>query len=175
MSWTESPAVVKSTRRIGTFAATVTMDESAVDEIEITKHPVQRGATIADHAFVKPATLTIKVAFDSAERPVEETYRLLREAQAAREPFEVVTGKRMYKDMLMQSIAVTTDKTTESVLSCTIKLEQVLLTDVVVTNVPPRARQKTPSKTAETQKSSAKQVQPGTTAAKKLFSAVTGK
>lgn len=43
-------------------------------------------------------------------------------------PFDVVTGKRTYNNMLIRAIEVTTDKTSENVLNCTLTLREVIMT-----------------------------------------------
>jgi hypothetical protein len=162
MSWNEAPqpVTIRSTRRFGDMQATVTIDESGSDELEITQHPVQRGAAITDHAYVKPASLSMKLGWDATERPLEETYQRLLDLQAEREPFVIVTGKRIYRDMLFKTIAVTTDKATERVLMVSASFQQVIIVDVVLTTVPPRAKQANPGKTGATTKAGAKQAKP---------------
>lgn len=165
MSWNEAPqpVVMRSFRRVGEIRATVTIEESGTDDLEITQHPVQRGAAITDHAYVKPAALSLRLGFDATERPLEETYQQLLDLQALREPFEIITGKRVYRDMLFKSIAVTTDKATELILSVNCSFLQVILVDVVVSNIPPRRNQKNAGKTGATQKAGAKQAKPEAT------------
>ena len=106
----------------------------------------------------------MRVMFAATEKQsLEEIYQALLDLQADREPFEVVTGKRVYRDMLFKSINVT-DKATESVLAVACVFQQVILVDVVLTTVPPRAKQKNPGKTGGTEKAGAKQAKPLTTA-----------
>lgn len=160
--WIEAPQpiVIRQDRRIEQIYATLVVDESGTDELEMTQHPVQRGANITDHAYVKPSQLTMKIMFDDSEMPLEESYAALLDLQASREPFEIITGKRMYQNMLFKSIGVTTDKATEQVLAVSCSFQQVILVDVVVTTVPPRPVQKTPGKTGGTDKAGPKQAKP---------------
>lgn len=163
MAWNEAPepVTIRTARRFGDIEATVTIEETGSDELEITQHPVQRGAAITDHAYVKPAGLALRVMFAASEdRTLEETYQALLDLQASREPFEIVTGKRIYEDMLFKSIGVTTDKITENVLAVSCTFQQVIIVDVVLTTVPPRAQQKNPGKTGGTEKAGAKQAKP---------------
>ncbi len=37
------------------------IDHEHQDDLEITSHPVQNGANVADHAYLKPATLTMHI------------------------------------------------------------------------------------------------------------------
>lgn len=164
MTWNQAPqpVTIRTARRIGDIVATVTLDESGSDELEITQHPVQRGAAITDHAYVKPASLSMRLGWDASTRPVEETYQQLLDLQADREPFDIVTGKRIYRDMLFKSIGVTNDPKTERVLVVSASFQQVILVDVVISTVPPRAKQASPGKTGGTSKAGAKQAKPAT-------------
>ncbi len=57
----------------------------------------------------------------------QETYQEILNLQASRIPFDVVTGKRLYSNMLIRALEVTTDKTTENVLSAVLTLREVLI------------------------------------------------
>lgn len=150
-------------RAIGSFTAYVTIDESATDELEITQHPVQQGAEITDHAYIKPATLSIKAMWSNNEEPVSDIYQKLLDLQASREPFDIVTGKRAYTNMLFKSLGVTTNAETENALSVSASFTQVFITALEVVSVPPRKNQRTPGKTGKTQQAGAKSATPDST------------
>lgn len=135
-------------RSIAGFSLDAVVEEQHTDELEITEHPVEQGAAVTDHAYLKPATITIKGGVTDAgkahvegDRPSVAMYEMLRKLQGLRNPFEVVTGKRVYKNMLIKSLGVVTDQSTENVLMLNIELQQVILVNVSVVAVP-RARQK---------------------------------
>ena len=138
-------------RAIGGLSATVTLEEISSDELETTQHPVQQGASITDHAYLKPANLSMKVMWNSDDRPLAETYQALINLQASREPFDIVTGKRIYSNMLFKSLGVTTDAFTENVLSINADFVEIFVTALEVVTVPPRKQQKNPGKTGATQ------------------------
>ena len=155
-----TPATIIPRRSIGPFNATVTLEEIASDDLEITQHPVQQGATITDHAYLKPATVHIKIMFNAADAPLAETYAKLRQLQASREPFDVVTGKRVYKNMLLKSLGQTNDAQTENVLSISAELQEIFIVQVETTTVPPRKQQANPGKTGATENAGQKSAQP---------------
>ena len=166
---TATPAMVVPKRAIGPFNATVTIEEIANDDLEITQHPVQQGAAITDHAYMKPATVMVKFMYDDSEAPLAETYEKLRQLQASREPFDVVTGKRSYKNMLLKSLGQTNDANTENILSISAELQETFIVQVETTAVPPRKRQANPGKTGATEnvgQKSAKPVKDGAAAQK---------
>ena len=160
------PATFRSTRRIGNdFTAYLTVDETGEDELEISEHPVQEGAEVTDNAYKKNATLNLTIQFSEAETfvPLDETYRRMLELQESRVPFEVVTGKRLYTNMLFKSLRCTTDRKTDSVLVIQAVLREIKITQVSTTTVPPRAKQQNPGKTGATQRAGnkkAKEVKP---------------
>ncbi|STM21189.1 bacteriophage protein [Escherichia coli] len=111
--------------------------------LEITEHPVEVGAAVADHAYKKPSEVVMEVGFagggallDFASNltatsllglsPQQNVSELL-DLQESRIPFDVVTGKRLYSNMLIRALEVTTDKTTENVLSAVLTLREVLI------------------------------------------------
>lgn len=147
----------RPTRSIGGFVATVTIDEKGTDELEITQHPVQQGAQISDHAYLKPATLSVQAKWGVETGPLDETYKALLALQAAREPIDVVTGKRIYKNMLIQSLGQTNDSENENILSVDFSLQEIIIVNVEVTTVPAREKHANSQKTSGTQKSGTKQ------------------
>lgn len=138
-------ALFQSRRRhIGFIIPQVVVSEKHIDSIEIASHPVQSGANISDHAWVKPGEVTIDCSFsgggsllDLADTRVlgiqvglspTEIYQQLLALQSQCQPFEVVTSKRTYSNMLMKQIDVTTDKSNQHILKCTLTLVEVLFT-----------------------------------------------
>lgn len=176
MSLTEPPipATIVPRRSIGPFNATLTIEEIATDELEITQHPVQQGAAITDHAYLKPATVNVKIVFSDEDAPLAETYQKLRQLQASREPFDVVTGKRSYKNMLFKSLGQTNDLRTEFVLSINATLQEVFVTALEVVSVPERKKQKTPGKTGATENAGQKKAQPAEPKKKSALKALAG-
>lgn len=176
-------AVVRSPRRIGDFTAQVTVNEGHVDEVRTTDHPVERGAAITDHAFKEPARLALVVGWSNSGSAgalqgadfVRSMYARLLKLQAAREPFEVTTGKRQYKNMVITSLATDTDATTENALICIIGLREIIIVQTQTTTVPPRDVQAAPQETAETTNAGTKQAVPAKSANKTSLNAlVTG-
>lgn len=46
--------------------ANATIEENHHDELEITEHPVEQGAPISDHAFKRPAEVTLHIAWSNS-------------------------------------------------------------------------------------------------------------
>jgi hypothetical protein len=134
-------------RSIGAIYASVTVEETAIDELEITQHPVQEGAAITDHAYKQPVRLSLKVLFDDNADPLAVVYQNLLDLQQSRELIDVVTGKKAYSNMLIRSVSQTTSAQTEHVLSVTVELQEIIIAKVSYVNIPARAKQSQPSKT----------------------------
>lgn len=82
---------------------------------------------------------------------VRATYQQLLELQASRIPFDIYTGKRVYKNMLFRELMTTTEGTTENSLMITATCRQVLLVATRTVTIPinPSA-QAAPAKTTPT-------------------------
>ncbi|EAR6643814.1 hypothetical protein WAS59_000883 [Salmonella enterica] len=133
----------QQSRKIGMIVPSVVVSEKHTDTLEITEHPVEIGAAIADHAYKKPSEVVMEVGFagggsllDFASNLTatsllglspQQTYQEILDLQESRIPFDVVTGKRLYSNMLIRALEVTTDKTTENVLSAVLTLREVLI------------------------------------------------
>ena len=145
-------------RSIGGIIPDVVVEETHSDEMEITQHPVQQGAAISDHAYKKPMSLKMSVMFGKDD--IDITYRKLLDLQNKAQPVDVVTGKRSYKNMMIRSLSVTTNKDTNSILKVEAELIEVIIVSDVVTSVPARSRQKNAGKTGATEKAGSKQAVP---------------
>lgn len=146
-------------RHVGGLQFAVTLEEQHEDSVTITEHPVEQGAAINDHAYVNPATLTVRagVSDTAGEGVSREMYENLLELMKAREPFQIVTGKRLYKNMLIEGLSATTDATTENALIVTIDCREVIIVETTVVSVPPRKRHKNAGRTGGTADKGAKQ------------------
>ncbi|MBC3228300.1 phage baseplate protein [Serratia fonticola] len=137
-------------RRIAAIVPSVVITEKHSDTLEITEHPVEveAGAAVNDHAFKRAAEVTMELGFAGGGSLIdgidttrifnidtglslgtspEDVYKELLELQESRKPFDVITGKRSYKNMLIRAIEVTTDKTSENVLMCVLTLREVII------------------------------------------------
>jgi|SRR5665213_731812 len=147
---------IGATRSFAGLTGYVTIQESTVDSLEITQQPVQQGAMIADHAFKKPVNLSVTMQFkDNPLQSLAQVYQSLLALQtpvlpATLAPFTVITPKRVYTNMLLSTLGLTTDKKTEAVLAISASFQEVLLVSVGTTIVP-RSQLKNPGNNGGTQ------------------------
>ncbi|HHT0511358.1 TPA: phage baseplate protein [Raoultella planticola] len=162
----------QQSRRIGLIVPSVVISEKHNDTLEITEHPVEVGAAISDHAYRRPSEVVMQVGFAgggslldfldttsiglSAGLSPKETYQELLDLQNSRVPFDVVTGKRIYTNMLIRALEVTTDRTSENVLSAVLTLREVIITSTTTTQVAAKADMKLGANTSAVQNSGVK-------------------
>lgn len=132
--------IQSSARAIGQIYADVTVEESHRDESVITRHPVEGGATIGDHAFDLPPIVEIRGGFSNSTAGyvgyVQEQYQALLALKASKQPFDLYTGKRRYQDMLIAGISVVTDPRTEFVLMFTVVCQHITIVSTQTSSSP---------------------------------------
>ena len=163
-SYAYESILVKPRRSIGTLIPQVVVEEVHHDDLEITEHPIEQGAAIADHAYKRPADLIIRCAWSNSAsvaglgdgivqgltttvtgvqsavtgnsaQQIRDVYDSFLKLQESRVPFDVYTGKRVYANMLVRSLAATTDKNTENSLVVVATLRQVILVQTQLVTV----------------------------------------
>lgn len=155
--------LLKPTRKLGNIAVQVVVNEQTTDSLTITRQPVQQGASITDHAYMEPTSFSHTIYFTSggttlgfsAGKSLDQIYQELLTLQQSAIPFDIVTPKRIYKNMLMASLTMTTDKLTENCLAIHATYQQVIIVPVT-TAVVDRVNQKYPGSTGATQSGGAK-------------------
>ncbi|EML4892987.1 MULTISPECIES: phage baseplate protein [Klebsiella] len=162
----------QQTRKIGLIVPSVVISEKHSDTLEITEHPVEVGAAISDHAYRRPSEVVMQVGFAgggslldlldttsfglSAGLSPREVYQNLLDLQNSRVPFDVVTGKRLYSNMLIRAMEVTTERSTENVLSAVLTLREVIITSTTTSQVAAKADMKEGANTSAVQNSGVK-------------------
>lgn len=170
----------------------ITIEEVHSDEMEITDHPVEQGATISDHAYARPSEVIITMAWSnspnnsgplnqllgaaanaspvlqkvigaaelvggvvtalSSGSPVAmQKYNAILQFYNNRSLFNVYTGKRVYKNMLIKSLATTTDQRTENSLILRMTLKQILMAQTQTVTVPDSSVMANPEQNGATQ------------------------
>ena len=76
-----------------------------------------------------------------------EMYKAFLDLQASREPFDVLTPKRAYKNMLITSISMTTDNASENALILDVGMREVIITKTALIDGKPQSEQAMPEKT----------------------------
>src|SRR5260363_467077 len=148
--------LIRARRSIGEIVPNVVSEEVHQDALTITEHPVEQGAAIADHAYVRPAEVVMRCGFG----PGNAFFRMessdpawmsqqLRALQASRQPFDVIPGKRAYRNMLIRQLTVTTASEREHARMISAALRQILIVQTQTATLPPSEHHAAPEKTAE--------------------------
>lgn len=157
--------LLKSGRSLAGIIPNVVLEESHTDELTITNHPVEQGAAITDHAFKNPAQVTVHYGFSQSGVNVlslsgggdpKSIYDLLLQIQASRVPFDLVTGKRSYQNMLIASLSVTTDHESENALLVTAAMREILIVETSTVTLAPKDAQAEPEKTGDVENAGTK-------------------
>lgn len=112
-------------RSIGGVFVDVVISEEHTASMEIAEHPVERGAKISDHAWRTPYNVKLESVID-ASRAVA-AYQQLLAVQEKAEPFSLVTGLKVYQNMLIKEIVATRDAEHSRVLKFTAELQEVII------------------------------------------------
>lgn len=148
---------------VTTIGGYVAILEEHKDELEITRHPVEQGAVISDHAFKLPISLTMQLGWSpsslaSSGLPsllgilpipslagffgsgnnslIDAVYQQFLTLQAQRALVTVYTGKRILPNMLPKLVVERTTEATENALVLTVNFEQIIIANVKSVQVP---------------------------------------
>jgi len=131
-------------RNIGPFVADVTISERHRDEMQITRHPIEIGSVIADHAFKKPIKVLLTVGFSNSSLQaqgdanyVQTVYQNFLTMQQNATPFSITTGKRTLQNMLIEYINELTNEQTENSLILEMSCEQLILVSTSTASTAP--------------------------------------
>ena len=170
---------------IGGITIAASIHEVHTDTLAVTEHPVELGAPITDHAYNRPAEVSIEAGWSNStwesikneisalisggrmeqKDYISSVYSQLVALQQSRQPFSVTTARRGYDNMLITSLTATTDVKTSNVLVVRAICRQVILVSTKSTSLPSRDNQANPANTAEVENSGTKQVKPNATPA----------
>lgn len=179
MDTTLSELFLTTKNDIGGIAIQATLEEVNTDTLQITEHPVEQGAAITDHSYVRPSEVVIKCGWSNSSlsaltnlEPVSNIdggkvtksdyisniYSQLIALQQSRKPFSITTSKRQYDNMLIAGLQVTTDNKTNSVLMVAATCRQIIIVETQAITLPPSSSQANPESTASTANNGVKQL-----------------
>lgn len=130
----------------------VVISEEHLDEVVVTRHPVDTGANVADHAYKQPSVLSCRFGWSdnsslvnsmlsgSFLRGITTTQKVYEQFLKLMNSFELLTiktGKRQYKNMLLTSLQTTSNGDTENALILDARFEEVLTATAVDVQLQP--------------------------------------
>lgn len=156
-------------RNIAGFIANVTLEEQHNDVLTITRHPVAQGSVISDHAFKEPAIVVIRAGWTNSgglntlfdPNYVQTIYAKFLALQSSIVPFNIITGKRTYKNMLVHRLSTTTTRETEDALMLTVECQEIIMATTQTVTTPSTANMQAPQVNGGTQQQGNTQATPG--------------
>lgn len=138
-------------RLFGEFHPDVVFEEVIEERVSISENPIEDGSVIADHAIIRPVSVRLDVCFNSMSKQgltPNETYAAILDLMKQRVPFDIVTTRRMFKNMMFTRIQNTTNKNNQNTLRLTLEFDQVTLVKLqsVAVKTPKAEKAKTTSK-----------------------------
>lgn len=152
---------IRVKKTLGGVALDAVLEEYHTNDMLVTKNPVEYGADVTDHAIVQPKRLNLRavvsdtplgtaslgVIIDNASNLFGSStsdsqtrsttaYNALLALQAAREPIDVQTKLRLYRNMLITNITVGQDKDTSREVQLDITLEEIVIVATEVVTLP---------------------------------------
>jgi Dit-like tail protein len=119
--------------------AEITISEDHDDELMITEHPVEFGAIMSDHAYKRPPEVRVRVGWSNASGGystyAQDIYKIILALQLRRQLFDLRTGKRYYKNMLVAGVHTLTDQQSEYAFLADVSFRQVFLSQTRTTQV----------------------------------------
>ena len=134
------------------FFAPCNLSEQSFDDFVVTDHPTELGSPISDHMFALPKRVDIELVYSvsgnnyllrsagsligigSKPKTIDEYYKDFRKLQESRQPFDITTGKRQYKNMVITHLGNITNASFENILRLQISAREVLIVKSKVTN-----------------------------------------
>ena len=153
---------IGSQKSIGGIYLDAVLTETHNNAVRTTTNPVELGADITDHAIIEPKKITITAqvsdtplglaAFgeivdsitgffgSSTEQNITRSvaaYNAIVDLMEKREPIEVQTKLKLYRDMLVTELSTSQDKDTSRVALMNISLTEVLITESEIVKLDP--------------------------------------
>lgn len=116
-------SIVAFSTAIGPVPLDCVLSEKPVSELDITEIAIETGSRITDHAVVMPK----KVSLDIATGNAAATLAALIAFQESRVPFTLVTGFKIFPNMLIKGIYPERDATYSTVLRGRVELQEAII------------------------------------------------
>ena len=152
----------KSRASIGSITIDASISEDHVSTAELTENPVEDGGDITDHVRIKPLELTIEGVisdtpvtfsvinnisgiintvtsiFGNTSRSVD-AYNELIKLQQSRDPFKVVTGLKVYENMILTELSIPRTAQTGNAIHFSATMRQIQIAKSETTGISTRS------------------------------------
>lgn len=124
--------------------------------LTITEHPIQTGASISDHAYMEPQSVTFEIGMSDVMQDISASsvsaftgtsssrsvnaYKILRQLQKDRVSIDAITRLGTYQNMLIETISAPDDNKTLFGLKATVTLKEIFVVNVTTVKISKRAQ-----------------------------------
>lgn len=132
----------KTKRSIAGYIPDATINEDHRSEVQVTENPVEFGVSVNDHRILKPRkyTVTGRVSNYPLDQGLKDqwqegneatrsqsAYAILEELQRTGDPFDVQSGLKLYRNMVITMLSVSQDKSNSGVLDFVATMQEVII------------------------------------------------
>jgi len=136
--------VIHPVNKIGSIEIDASIKEEHYSELAVTDNPIETGELVSDHAFMQPREITITGGVSNY--PIADRFTLLNGAvftrassawqqlldlQESATPFDLSTGLKQYKNVVIMTLEVAQDKDTFNILLFTAILREINFIDAL--------------------------------------------
>ena len=154
---------IRTKKSIGGIELDAVLSETHVNQVRLTKNPIELGADITDHSIVEAKRINIvaqvsdnplgSAAFGqiidlvtglfgtSTTQNITRSnaaYAAIVQLMETREPIEIQTKLKLYSDMLITGLSTTQDKNSSRIVLMTLNLEEALITESQIVKLTPK-------------------------------------
>ena len=110
-------------------------------ELTITTHPIQSGASIADHSYFEPETVSMEIGYSDVHGEVGSAahslnaYKKLETIMEEREPVTLVTRLKSYPNMVITGLSVPDEQSIMFGVKATVDLTSVKIVYAQIVSV----------------------------------------
>ena len=123
---------IQGTTSIGYIIPDIVLEAIGTDRTVTTENPIEVGTPSCDHAYRRPAEILMRVGWSNSTHQqdgyVQQVYNALIALKNSYQLLEVMTAKRTYSNMLIESCILHDDVTTPFAAMCTISCKEILIT-----------------------------------------------
>lgn len=149
---------IQPSRSFADFSEFCSIVETHNLAVTPTQYPIEDGTQGTDHIVKSPTIISWDLIFGERSNP-QETYESLQDLLFSGVPFTAVTGLKTYDNLVLTSLTANQDSHTARILSCSLTMQEIIITTVQTTTMPARNQQANANVTASTVKSGTRQVE----------------
>ncbi len=138
-------------RSVGGLVFDATIKEDHEDTSTVTDNPIETGVSVSDHMYRNPIKVTLTAAvsdtplvadpndmFTTAATRSLSAYDQMVTLKNAAEPFDVMTGLKLYHNMVCTSVKASQDKDSAGAFLFDADLREVIIVNTQTVTFPPR-------------------------------------